>query len=93
MAGSSDFQKWFLADTVNKSSFYGLVLPGDQLKLEVQVVSEDSPGRMAFRGVGSVDGRKRVMASFSGTAVPLDEFDDVEAQQNAFNILTRTARR
>ena len=46
VAASSDFQNWFLVDAVKKSSFYGLVLPGDQLKLDVQLVSEDGSGQV-----------------------------------------------
>jgi len=93
VAASSDFQNWFLVDTVKKSSFYGLVLPGDQLKLDVQLVSEDGSGQITFNGLGSVNGKKKVMAGFSGKAVPLDAFDDAEAQKDFFKILTRTAKR
>ena len=43
-AASSDFKNWFLINKVRKSSFYGFALPGDQVELEVQVISkEDFP--------------------------------------------------
>lgn len=93
VAASSDFKNWFLVGTVKKSSFYGLVLPGDQLTLDVQIVSEDGPGKITFKGLGSVNGKKKVMATFSGKVVPLNELDDREAQKNFFKILTRTSKR
>lgn len=93
VAVSSDFQNWFLVDKVNKSSFYGLSLPGDQVKLDVQLVSEDGSGHVVFKGLGTVNGKKKVMTEFEGSVVPLDELDDVEEQKQFFKILTRTVKR
>ena len=93
VAVSSDFQNWFLVDKVNKSSFYGLSLPGDQIKLDVQLVSEDGSGHVTFKGLGTVNGKKKVMTEFEGSVVPLDELDDVEEQKQFFKILTRTVKR
>ena len=93
VAASSDFQNWFLVDKVNKSSFYGLSLPGDQVKLDVQLVSEDNSGHVTFKGLGTVNGKKKVMTEFEGSVVPLDELDDVEEQKQFFKILTRTVKR
>ena len=93
VAASSDFQSWFLVDKVNKSSFYGLSLPGDQVKLDVQLVSEDGSGQVTFKGLGTVNGKKKIMTEFEGSVVPLDELDDVEEQKQFFKILTRTVKR
>ncbi len=35
-AASSDFRKWFLVSRVLKCSFYGFVLPGDQVELSCE---------------------------------------------------------
>ena len=93
VAASSDFQNWFLVSKVKKSSFYGLSLPGDQVKLDVQLVSEDGSGQITFKGLGTVNGKKKVMTEFSGKIVPLNELDDVEDQKHFFKILTRTLKR
>ncbi len=41
-AASSDFKNWFLINKVRKGSFYGFALPGDQVELEVQVISKEN---------------------------------------------------
>lgn len=93
VAASSDFQNWFVISKVKKSSFYGLSLPGDQVKLEVQLLAEDGSGPITFKGLGTVNGKKKVMTEFSGEIVPLNELDDVEDQKHFFKILTRTLKR
>jgi 3-hydroxyacyl-[acyl-carrier-protein] dehydratase len=93
VAASSDFQNWFLVSKVKKSSFYGLSLPGDQVKLDVQLISEDGSGQITFKGLGTVNGKKKIMTEFAGDIVPLNELDDVEDQKNFFKILTRTLKR
>ena len=93
VAASSDFQNWFLVSKVKKSSFYGLSLPGDQVTLNVQLISEDGSGQLTFKGLGTVDGKKKVMTEFAGEIVPLNELDDGEDQKNFFKILTRTLKR
>lgn len=93
VAASSDFQNWFLVSKVKKSSFYGLSLPGDQVKLDVQLISEDGSGQITFKGLGTVNGKKKIMTEFAGEIVPLNELDDVEDQKNFFKILTRTLKR
>jgi len=60
VAASSDFQDWFLVSEVNKSSFYGFALPGDQVNLDVQLIREDGPGEMSFKGIGTVKGKKKI---------------------------------
>ena len=93
VAASSDFQNWFLVSKVKKSSFYGLSLPGDQIKLDVQLISEEGSGQITFKGLGTVNGKKKIMTEFEGEIVPLNELDDVEDQKNFFKILTRTSKR
>jgi len=93
VAASSDFQNWFLVSKVKKSSFYGLSLPGDQVKLNVQLISEEGSGQITFKGLGTVNGKKKVMTEFAGEIVPLNELDDVEDQKNFFKILTRTSKK
>ena len=93
VAASSDFQDWFLVSKVKKSSFYGLSLPGDQIKLDVQLISEEGSGQITFKGLGTVNGKKKIMTEFEGEVVPLNELDDGEDQKNFFKILTRTSMR
>ena len=93
VAASSDFRNWFLTNKVKKSSFYGFALPGDQVKLDVQLISEDGSGQITFKGLGTVNGKKKIMTEFAGDIVPLNELDDVEDQKNFFKILTRTLKR
>ena len=93
VAASSDFQNWFLVSKVKKSSFYGLSLPGDQVKLDVQLISEEGSGQITFKGLGTVNGKKKIMTEFEGEVVPLNELDDGEDQKNFFKILTRTSKR
>jgi len=93
VAASSDFQNWFLVSKVKKSSFYGLSLPGDQIKLDVQLISEEGSGQITFKGLGTVNGKKKIMTKFEGEVVPLNELDDGEDQKNFFKILTRTSKR
>ena len=93
VAASSDFQNWFLVSKVKKSSFYGLSLPGDQIKLDVQLISEGGSGQITFKGLGTVNGKKKIMTEFEGEVVPLNELDDGEDQKNFFKILTRTSKR
>ena len=92
VAASSDFRNWFLANKVKKSSFYGFALPGDQVNLDVQLISEDGSEQITFRGLGTVNGKKKIVTEFAGKVVPFNELDDVEEQKNFFRILTRTSK-
>src|SRR4030067_953024 len=40
-AASSEFQNWFLVGKVRKSNFYSFALPGDQVELEVELISDE----------------------------------------------------
>ncbi|MBI5741463.1 MAG: beta-hydroxyacyl-ACP dehydratase [Nitrospirae bacterium] len=43
-AASSDFANWFLIGKVRKSNFYSFALPGDQVELEVELISDQGGG-------------------------------------------------
>jgi 3-hydroxyacyl-[acyl-carrier-protein] dehydratase len=88
-ASSSDFERWFLVDQVHRCGFYSFVLPGDQVELEVTPLGLAVEGRRAYRGVGRVEGEKRVAADLEGFLVPLAELEDPAAQRRAFAALTR----
>lgn len=128
-AASSGFNTWLLVSRVRKSNFYSFAMPGDQVELEVQVISnEDNPPsppftkggdtessplkkgaagesleqkgtagesleqtymRKVFRGIGTVGGKKKIVAEFEGEIVPVSEIGDVDEQKRFFKILTR----
>ena len=88
-AAASDFTRWFLLDQVRRSAWYGLVLPGDQVVLTVESLPDPADGRRAFRGLGEVGGRKRVVAEFEGAVVPLAELDDPVQLRQQFRRLCR----
>ncbi len=91
-AVSSDFSSWFLIDRVIKSNFYGFAFPGDQVELEVEIVSSDGPDKRVYRGTGFVKGKKKIVAEFEGSIIPLDEIEDIEEQKKFFQVLTRTLK-
>lgn len=43
----------------------------------------------SFSAVGAVNGKKRVVAEFSGVVIPLGELEEIQEQRRFFNILTR----
>jgi 3-hydroxyacyl-[acyl-carrier-protein] dehydratase len=88
-AVSSDFRNWFLISNVKQSRFYGFALPGDRVELEISVEENpDSEGRV-FHALGTVNGKKKIMAEFEGDIVPLEEIEDVEEQKKFFKVLIR----
>ncbi|MBF0564699.1 MAG: beta-hydroxyacyl-ACP dehydratase [Nitrospirae bacterium] len=101
-AASSDFGEWFLLQRVDKCKFYGFALPGDQIEIEVKALdsidgiagasADTSPAAAStasFSAVGFVNGKKKVVAEFSGIVTPLGELEEMEEQRRFFNILTR----
>jgi 3-hydroxyacyl-[acyl-carrier-protein] dehydratase len=88
-AVSSGFTKWFLVSKVLKCSFYGFVLPGDQVGLRVSV--SDAPGQdmKIYSAVGEVGGKRKIRAEFQGSLVGLETIEEVEEQRHHFQILTR----
>ncbi|KWT85891.1 3-hydroxyacyl-[acyl-carrier-protein] dehydratase FabZ [Candidatus Magnetominusculus xianensis] len=87
-AASSDFKGWFLPETVDKCKFYGFALPGDQVELTVEAVTVEQD-RASFKAIGTVMGKKKAVAEFSGAIVPLAEIADVDKERRFFKILTR----
>jgi 3-hydroxyacyl-[acyl-carrier-protein] dehydratase len=86
---ASGFERWFLLDTVRRCGFYGFALPGDRVEFELEPLPDPAPDRRAWRGLGVVDGRKRVAAEFEGAVVPLAELEDPAVQRQMFERLTR----
>lgn len=91
-AASSDFQRWFILDQVQRSGFYGFALPGDQVDLELTVVEGPPAGRRLYRGVGLVGRRKKIVAELEGVLVPLSDLEDPAAFRRLFEHLTRSRR-
>lgn len=91
-AVSSGFCNWFLIGKVKKSNFYGFAFPGDQVELEVEYVSSDGSGIKTYRGIGFVQGKKKIVAEFEGSIIPLEDIEDVEEQKHFFQVLTRNLK-
>ena len=95
-AASSDFKNWFLVSKVNKSNFYGFAFPGDQVELDVELISspqEGHPAARIYRGSGFVKGKKKIVAEFEGEVIPLEDIEDTEEQKKFFKILIRELRK
>jgi len=88
-AVSSDFKNWFLISNVKQSRFYGFALPGDRVELEISVKENPDSGRRVFNALGTVNGKKKIMAEFEGDIVPLHEIEDTEEQKKFYKVLTR----
>ena len=88
-AASSDFATWFMVGRVRKCNFYGFILPGDQVMLEVSRREDPSSGQPEYWGIATVDGKKKIRATFSGARLPLDKIEDVAEQRRFFQVLTR----
>ena len=91
-AVSSDFSSWLLVSKVRKSNFYSFALPGDQVELEVQCMQDENPDLNVYRGIGTVKGKKKIVAEFEGEIVPIDEIEDAEEQKRFFKLLTRDVK-
>jgi len=91
-AVSSDFNKWFLIDKVNKCNFYGFAYPGDQVNLELQPAPKSDSTVKKYKGIGTVDGKKKIKADFEGKIIPLSEIEDSDEQKILFQVLTRNLR-
>ena len=89
-AASSDYEHWFLLQKVERCMFYDFSLPGDRVELQVQAQSIVAEDERAFTGVCLVDGKKRMVAEFSGKVVRLEDIENVAAQKKHFQFLTRS---
>jgi len=88
-AASSDFKNWFLMTKVRQCKFYGFALPGDQVELEVERLSESTPQRKVYSATGRVGTKRKVVIEFEGDVIPLEEIEDREEQRRFFKVLTR----
>jgi len=91
-AVSSDFSSWLLVTKVRKSNFYSFALPGDQVELEIQRVQDENQDLNVYRGLGTVKGKKKIVAEFEGEIVPIDAIEDAEEQRRFFRLLTRDVK-
>src|SRR5262245_5574034 len=89
-AASSDFSNWVLLQKVDRCMFYGFTLPGDSVDLQVQASAGAAAATKSFGGTCSVNGKKKVVAEFTGAIVSLDHIEEVEEQKKFFQILTRS---
>ncbi len=88
-AASSEFLYWFFLTSVRKCQFYGFILPGDQVRLEVRLQAGSQSGQKTYQGFASVDGKKKIRVTFEGERWPLADIEDVTEQQQCFKVLTR----
>ncbi|RJQ44159.1 MAG: beta-hydroxyacyl-ACP dehydratase [Nitrospiraceae bacterium] len=89
-AASSDFSNWFLISRVVKSNFYSFALPGDQVELEVNVIEgQEGVKSKMYRGIGTVNGKKKIVAEFEGEVIPFEEIEDPDEQRRFFQVLAR----
>jgi 3-hydroxyacyl-[acyl-carrier-protein] dehydratase len=88
-AASSDFSQWFLISRVQKCNFYGFVLPGDQVELEVKILSRSDDGLKVYGATGKVEGKRKIKAQFEGNLVALEDIEDAEEQRRFFKVLRR----
>ncbi len=88
-AKSSNFEKWVLMNKVRKCNFYGFALPGDQVELEVQPLSETGMKTRAYKGIGYIKEKKKIIAEFEGEMIELSRLEDIDDQKKFYHILTR----
>jgi 3-hydroxyacyl-[acyl-carrier-protein] dehydratase len=88
-AASSEFVHWFLLGTVYKCNFYGFILPGDQIIMDVRVIADSPSDRPKYQATAVVDGKKKIKVSFDGERLPLAGIEDVAEQRKLFRVLTR----
>ena len=88
-AETSGFENWVLMDKVKKCYFYGFVFPGDQVELEIQSLDEKESGTKAYRGIGTVAGKKKITAEFTGKVIQVSEIEEIAERKYFFDILTR----
>jgi len=90
-AVSSDFNNWFLINRVRKCRFYRFALPGDQVEIDVKLISKEKNSKI-YSGSGMVKGEKKITAEFEGEIIPIAEIEDINEYRGLFQLLTRTAK-
>ena len=87
---SSEFTRWFLLEHVTSCKFYDLTGPGDRVEFVLDVVPPAEASRRRYRGTGSVDGQRRVVAEFDGQLIPLADIETPSSQRQLFDVLTHS---
>ena len=88
---SSEFTRWFLLEQVTSCKFYDLTGPGDRVEFVLDVVPPAETSHRRYRGTGSVNGKRRVVAEFAGQVIPLADIETPSSQRQLFEVLTNTA--
>jgi 3-hydroxyacyl-[acyl-carrier-protein] dehydratase len=82
----SDFESIATPDSFDSLKFYRLVRPGDQLKLDVEVVGRDSD-RCDVRGEVRCDNEKVAVGRFSMTLRPAEAFQPAEDARRLYRMI------
>ena len=78
---SSEFTRWFLLEHVTSCKFYDLTGPGDRVEFVLDVVPQPEASRRRYRGTGSVEGKRRVVAEFDGQVIALADIENLLASR------------
>lgn len=89
-AASTDFQRWFLLQKVQRCMFYGFVFPGDAVELSVRTGPAPDGAKRMFTGICTVGQQKKVVADFEGEPTPLEDLENPEHHRRFFQLLTRS---
>jgi len=88
-AGSSDFEHWFLLDTVRSARYYDFAVPGDVIELTLERVETDDDARRAYRAESRVDDKRGCTLEFEGRLVPLGDLSSREKARTQWRLLRR----
>lgn len=83
---SSDFQRMGLAVSFERMKFHRMVRPGDQLRLEVEMLSF-KPDTCAVKGRATCDGKLVAAALFDMAVQPIDLMQAAEDSRRLYNLL------
>jgi 3-hydroxyacyl-[acyl-carrier-protein] dehydratase len=89
-AVSTDFGQWFLLQKIPRCHFYGFALPGDQVEFEIKAMGSSGAPTRSFEGIGTVNGKKKIVAEFDGESVPLQDLESLAEQRRHFERLARS---
>jgi len=85
-AGSSDFEHWFLLDTVRSARYYDFAVPGDRIDLILERIAGDD-GVCSYRGETRVGEKRGATLEFEGRLVPLETLESRDAARRAYAAL------
>jgi 3-hydroxyacyl-[acyl-carrier-protein] dehydratase len=83
---SAGFEWIGMPSTFDSLKFYRLVRPGDQLKLEVELVSRDQ-GQCVIRGQAKCENETVAAGRFTMTLRPAGEYQSVEEARKIYNMI------